>query len=155
MRQYRGVLVRARQWSHSRTLHSPFMDRSDALVAIVDDEQSIRRALLRLFRLDGFSAKAFSSAADFLDSLSERTPDCVILDLHMPGMTGVQLLRRIRTLERPPPVIVITAHGEHHTRDECRLLGARDYLLKPIDSKALLQCVQDILDGSSPGRPAD
>jgi FixJ family two-component response regulator len=124
------------------------MIRSEALVAIVDDEESIRKALLRLFRLNSFRAEAFSSAADLLDSLSDRTPDCIVLDLHMPRMTGVELLRRLGTLERPPPVIVITAHDEPHVRDECRRLGTRHYLLKPIDSNRLLDSVRDVVQMS-------
>ena len=130
------------------------MDRREALVAIVDDEESIRRALLRLFRLNRFRTEAFSSAAAFLDSLSDRTPDCLVLDLHMPGITGLDLLRLLRGFAQPPPVIVITAHDKPHVRDECRRLGTRHYLNKPIDSKILLQHVRDVLDASSSSRPA-
>jgi FixJ family two-component response regulator len=125
------------------------MDRGAALVAIVDDEESIRRALLRLFRLNGFRTEAFRSAADFLDSLSDRTPNCLVLDLHMPGMTGVELLRRLRQIARPPPVIVITAHDTPHLHDECRRLGTKHYLHKPLDSNKLLQNVRDVLDASA------
>lgn len=119
------------------------MDRNEVLVAIVDDEESIRKALLRLFRLSSYRAEAFSSASDFLDSLSEQIPDCVILDLQMPGMTGVDLLRQIQHWKRPLPIIVITAHDAQSTHDECRLLGIRHYLRKPIDGKVLLEHVRN------------
>jgi FixJ family two-component response regulator len=121
------------------------MIRDKALVAIVDDEESIRKALLRLFRLNSFRAEAFSSAADFLKSLSDRTPDCIVLDLHMPRMTGIELLRHLAGLERPPPVIVVTAHDEPHVRAESLRLGTRHYLLKPIDSDRLLESVRDVV----------
>lgn len=121
------------------------MEQSEALVAIVDDEEPIRKALLRLCRLNGYRAEAFCSATDFLDSLSVQIPDCVILDLHMPGTSGVELLRLIQKWQSPPPIIVITAHDEQHTRGECESLGTKHYLTKPIDGEMLLEHVRNVL----------
>jgi FixJ family two-component response regulator len=124
------------------------MTESGALVAIVDDEESIRKALVRLLRLAEFEAIAFTSASDLLESLAVQTPDCVILDLHMPGMTGVELLRRFASLEHAPPVIVITASDESRTREECFALGVKRYLRKPIDRTALMESVRSAIDAS-------
>src|SRR5690606_27297940 len=74
-------------------------------VAVVDDEESIRRALLRLLRAADYDAEAFDSAVGFLRSLGKRTPDCVILDLQMPQMTGMELQQRLLELARRPAVI--------------------------------------------------
>jgi FixJ family two-component response regulator len=121
------------------------MTENSALVAVVDDEESIRKALVRLLRFAEFEAIAFTSASDLLESLAVQTPDCVILDLHMPGMTGVELLRRFSTLEHAPPVIVITANDESRTREECFALGVRRYLRKPIERADLLESVRSAI----------
>jgi FixJ family two-component response regulator len=121
------------------------MDEDGALVAIVDDEESIRKALLRLFRLARYRAQAFDSASDLLMSLSVRTPRCVVLDLQLPGMTGVQLLERFAELDDPPPVVVITSNDEQRVQDQCLALGTKRYFRKPIDCDALLDAVRDIV----------
>lgn len=110
-------------------------------VAVVDDEESIRRALLRLLRAADYDAEAFDSAVGFLRSLGKRTPDCVILDLQMPQMTGMELQQRLLELARRPAVIVITAHDEPGTRERCFELGAADYFCKPVDCAALLASI--------------
>ena len=125
------------------------MDGATVRIAIVDDEESIRKALTRLFRFADYRAEAFVSAADFLASLSERTPDCVVVDLQMPGMTGLELLKHLSRLPTPPPVIVITADDAQRTRDECKALGTKHYLRKPVDSAALLASVRDVLGSAA------
>jgi FixJ family two-component response regulator len=119
------------------------MEQSEPRVAIVDDDKSIRKALLRLFHQNGYRAEAFSSAADFLDSVSAQTPDCVILDIRMPVTTGLELLRQMQKWQSSPPVIVITAHDDQQTRDACKSLGTKHYLIKPIDGKILLEHVRN------------
>lgn len=114
-------------------------------IAIVDDEESVRKALTRLFRFADYGAEGFVSATDFLTSLSERTPDCVVLDLQMPGMTGLELLKLISKMPTPPPVIVITADDAKRTQDECKALGTKHYLRKPVDCATLLASVRDVL----------
>jgi FixJ family two-component response regulator len=121
------------------------MSECNPVVAVVDDEASIRKALVRLLRLSDFDTVDFDSAVDFLASLDEQKVDCVILDLHMPRMTGIELLRRFVELEDAPPVIVVTANDEPRTRDECVALGAKNYLPKPIDRAALMASVRSAI----------
>jgi len=114
-------------------------------VAIVDDEASIRRALLRVFRLTAIEADAYDSASALLDVLATRRPDCIVLDLKMPGMGGIGLLRRLVELESPPPVIILTAMDDPQARETCELLGSRFFLKKPVDQQTLVDCVRRLL----------
>lgn len=115
------------------------------LVAVVDDEASICRALLRLLRSANYEAVAYSTAPEFLASLNERLPDCVVLDLQMPGMTGFELQEHLQRLDARPPVIVITAHDEPGARKRCLALGASYYLRKPIESGTLIDSIGSVL----------
>lgn len=117
------------------------MDGETPLVAIVDDEGSVRRALLRLLRSASYRAEAFASGAAFLESLSVRVPDCLILDLQMPAMTGLDLQQRLRELDYRLPVIVITAHDDAERRNRCLAMGASHYLRKPLEGDELLSAV--------------
>jgi FixJ family two-component response regulator len=121
------------------------MVKHGALVAIVDDEASIRKALLRLFRLARYQAEAFDSASGLLMSMADHSPSCVVLDLQLPGMTGVELLERFAELDDPPPVVVITSNDEQRVEDQCLALGTKRYFRKPIDCDALLDAVRDIV----------
>lgn len=118
------------------------MDGEAPRIAIVDDEEPVRRALLRLLRSAHYQAEAFDSAASFLESLSEATPHCVILDLQMPKMTGLELQQRLRQLAATLPVIVITAYDEPDTRQRCLALGAGWYFRKPVDGNDLLEAIR-------------
>ena len=121
------------------------MDSQPPLIAIVDDEISICRALLRLLRVSNYRAESFNSPILFLESLAEHVPDCVVLDLQMPTMTGVELQEHLRKLADPPPVIIITAHDEPKARDRCLALGAVRYLRKPIECGALMDSIDEAL----------
>jgi len=110
-------------------------------VAIVDDEESIRKALKRLMRAANLEAEAFASGSAFLDSLAARHPDCLILDLHMPGMTGLDVLQRLQQSGVQLPTIVITAYDEPETRGYCLAAGASAYLRKPLEDHLLLDAV--------------
>jgi FixJ family two-component response regulator len=110
-------------------------------VVIVDDEEPIRKALKRLLRAANVEAEVFDSGAAFLDSLAGRRPDCLILDLHMPGMTGLHVLRHLKQSGMELPTIVITAHDEPEARTHCLAAGATAYLRKPIESQILLDAV--------------
>ena len=118
------------------------MDGTAPLIAIVDDEVSICRALLRLLRVANYRAEAFNSPLLFLESLAERVPDCVVLDLQMPMMTGVEMQQQLLQLDDPPPVIIITAHDEPKTRERCLALGAVRYLRKPIEGDLLIESIE-------------
>ncbi|MGW8368361.1 MAG: response regulator transcription factor [Gammaproteobacteria bacterium] len=117
-------------------------------MAIVDDEESIRRSLLRLFRLTDFDATAYESAQEFLDALPSKRPDCIVLDLKMPGMSGIDLLKRLACVQDAPPVIVVTADSADRARDECLRLGSKYWLQKPVDSKTLIDRVRDLVECS-------
>ena len=129
------------------------MDVRPPLVAIVDDEISICRALLRLLRVAHYRVESFNSPLLFLESLAERVPDCVVLDLQMPLMTGVELQYHLLQLDNPPPVIIITAHDEPKTRDRCLALGAIRYLRKPIEGDTLIESIREAIGSRrSPAR---
>ena len=123
------------------------MERSPC-VAIIDDEESIRRALLRIFRQTDIAAKAYDSAMAFLDSMNASPPDCIILDLKMPGMTGFGLLRELEQYDAPPPVIVLSALDDQRTREACEAFGSRYVLRKPVDQRTLMDCVRRVLTES-------
>lgn len=127
------------------------MDSHSPLIAIVDDEPSICRALLRLLRVSNYRAEAFSSPLLFLESLAERVPDCVVLDLQMPAMTGVELQQHLLLLPEPPPVIIVTAHDEPKTRDRCLALGAIRYLRKPIEGDLLVDSIHQAVSSKQKG----
>ncbi len=114
-------------------------------VAVVDDEESVRKALKRLLRAAGLEADCFASGQAFLDDTAGRRPDCIVLDLHMPEMSGLQLLRRIREIAPRPPVVVITAHDTPETREQCLAEGAAAYLRKPFDDRLLLNAISAAL----------
>jgi len=115
--------------------------KAPQLIAIVDDEESIRRALLRLMRAAGLGGQAFSSGAEFLDSLITREPHCVVLDLHMPGMNGFEVQARLAHSWPHLPVIIITGH--HTAESQAQALSTRPlaYLLKPVDDRLLLDAI--------------
>jgi FixJ family two-component response regulator len=118
------------------------MKTASLLVAVVDDEESIRKALVRLLRSANYLAEAFASPTSFLESLSERVPYCVVLDLQMPIMTGFELQERLNEMPERPRVIVITAHDEPGIRERCKALGAERCLIKPIDGDLLLDSIR-------------
>jgi FixJ family two-component response regulator len=118
------------------------MDSTAPLIAIIDDEVSICRALSRLVRVANYRAETFCSPIGFLEFLSREMPDCVVLDLQMPSMTGVELQQKLQQLADPPPVIIITAHDEPKTRERCLALGAVCYLRKPIEGDVLLDSIE-------------
>jgi CheY-like chemotaxis protein len=110
-------------------------------VAIVDDEEPVRKALKRLLRASGLDAESYASGQDFLEAAALREPDCVLLDLHMPRMSGLQVLRALRAARRALPIIVITAHDAPETREQCLAAGASAYLPKPLEEHELLDTI--------------
>jgi len=110
-------------------------------IAIVDDEEPVRKALKRLLRASGLEAGSYASGKDFLDASTQRRPDCVVLDLHMPGMSGLEVLRELRASRSPLPAVMITAYDEPATREQCLAAGAAAYLRKPLDERLLLNAI--------------
>ena len=116
------------------------------VIAIVDDEASVRKALLRMFRSAGYDARAFASGPEFLSTLPDYTYDCLVLDLHMPGMSGLDVQLDSTFLKAPLPTVIITAHDEPDTRQKCLAAGAGAYLCKPFDDNELLGVVADAMN---------
>jgi FixJ family two-component response regulator len=114
-------------------------------VAIVDDDPSVRRGLARLLRSAGHHPVSYASAADFLKAGLSAGPACVILDIHLGGMSGLELLAQLRAAGNALPVILITAHDDPGSRDEGRRLGCAAYLPKPFEAAALLQEIHDAM----------
>ena len=114
-------------------------------IAVVDDDESMRNSLRRLFGSAGYSVECFASATEFVATLAARTPHCVFLDLQLPGISGVELLERFAELEDAPPVVVVTGTDDSRVRDRCMALGAKRYLRKPLDCDALLEAAREIV----------
>jgi FixJ family two-component response regulator len=115
------------------------------LISVVDDDDSVRESLRALLRSVRFGVEVFASAEEFLSSERVRETDCLILDVRMPGMSGLELQRRLVTHHPEMPVIFITAHGDEELRSRALKSGAVDYLLKPFSEEALLTAVQTAL----------
>ena len=111
------------------------------LISVVDDEAPVGKALQRLLRCAGLNAETFASGAAFLDSLQTHTPDCVILDLHLPQMDGFEVQDRLAQADARVPVIVITGRDSPQARERALAGGAVAYLPKPVDGPALLDAI--------------
>jgi FixJ family two-component response regulator len=112
------------------------------LLAVVDDDADVRIALTRLIASAGFTAESFATGTEFLLSLEQRVPDCLILDLQMPGMSGFDVQAALaRNARVRIPVVVITGYDTPEARSRARELDARGYLPKPFDDEALLAAV--------------
>ena len=116
------------------------------LVAIVDDDESIQRSLQDLIESDGLSALCFGSAEQFLDSEARSKAACLIADIRMPGMSGLELQAQLKAERSRIPVILITAHGDADMRIIAMREGALDLLSKPFDDAVLLGIVHAALD---------
>ena len=115
------------------------------IVSIVDDDVSVRRSTRRLLRSSGFQAEAFASAEEFLDSKSAGETACLILDLRMPGMNGLELQRRLAQNGNPVPVIFLSARASEEDERSALRAGAVQFLRKPTSKEALLSAIRDAL----------
>jgi FixJ family two-component response regulator len=115
------------------------------LIAVVDDDDSVRESLRGLIRSVGFAVAVFASAEEFLSSDDLRNTDCLILDVRMPGMNGLDLQRQLGATDYQIPVIFVTAHGDEEARQRALNGGAVDYLLKPFSEEALLNAIDAAL----------
>ena len=118
------------------------MKQGNRVIAILDDEEHYRRALSRLLRAHGYEVASFSTGEELVAEVAQRAFDCVLLDLHMPGMTGFDVLARLRGQPTPPPVIVITAHDDPDFAKKAFDLDAFEYQLKPVASPVLLGAIE-------------
>src|SRR5438445_10985929 len=123
---------------------------ADELVAaIVDVDVSVRRSTRRLLRSSGFRSEAFASAEEFLDSEWAGETACLILDLRMPGMNGLELQRRLAQNGDPVPIIFLSAHASEEDERSALHAGAVQFLRKPISKEALLSAIREALEGPS------
>jgi FixJ family two-component response regulator len=118
------------------------------VITIVDDDESMREALKSLMRSVGFRAETFASGEEFLNSNRLRDTACLILDLQMPGISGLELQNRLAASQNRVPVVFITAHGNEEDRKRALQAGAVDFLRKPFSEEALLDAVHVALEMS-------
>jgi len=114
---------------------------NDSTIAVVDDDASLREALKGLLRSAGFRAEVFSSAEEFLRSGRLRGTACLILDVRMPGMSGVELQERLMRTDPAVPIVFISAHGDEEVRALALERGAVEFLQKPFSDEALLSAI--------------
>jgi FixJ family two-component response regulator len=127
------------------TLRPMSIGQNSRLIAIVDDDESLKSALQDLIESDGLSALCFRSAEQFLNSEARYKAACLIADIHMPGMSGLELQAKLKAERCRIPIIFITAHGDAEMRTLAMRDGAVEFLTKPFDDAVLLEIVHDAL----------
>jgi FixJ family two-component response regulator len=122
------------------------LEEKSALVAIVDDDDSLRVALQGLLKATGFPSEAYASAEEFLSSGHQQQTACLITDIRMPGMSGLELQAKLNADRFRIPIIFLTAHGDEKMRMQALRAGAVEFLAKPFDAEALLENVRAALE---------
>ena len=137
--------------SFRRSLTCLVMTAVRTLIAVVDDEPAIVTALARLLRFANFDVETFTSGATFLASLAERKPACVVLDVHMPGMGGLDVQARLAADNQARvPVVMVTAQDSPATQQRAMEGGASAYLRKPMEAAAILDAIRTAIAKSQP-----
>jgi len=119
---------------------------SDALIAIVDDDPSVRRGLQRLIRSAGWKAETFASAQEFLARPPADAPSCLVLDLQLPGLSGLHLQQRMAELGLDIPIVFLTGHGDIPASVQAMKAGAIEFLTKPVDEQNLLNAIREAIE---------
>ncbi len=119
---------------------------TDPIIYVIDDDEAVRQSLEFLLTTAGMKAKSFESGKAFLDVLPDVEFGCIITDVRMPEITGIDLLKRVKQVNPDLPVIVITGHGDIALAVEAMKIGAIDFLEKPFDDDNLLDAVRSALD---------
>jgi len=117
------------------------MPEPGPVIAVVDDEPEMRKALRRLLGIRKFRVLEYASGEDLIADLDSSQMDYLLLDLHMPGVTGFEVLETLQARQSPVSIIVVTAHDEPGTEEQVRALGACAYLKKPVDRDALFAAI--------------
>jgi FixJ family two-component response regulator len=120
------------------------------LISIIDDDHPFRESMKKLVSSLGYAVEAFPSAADFLGSPLLTTTECLVSDLHMPGMTGVELHKHLVDAGHRIPTIVVTAYPDEITRNCALKDGVVCYLSKPVDDEHLERCLRSVLESGKP-----
>jgi FixJ family two-component response regulator len=121
------------------------VDRTSKLIAIIDDDEAMQDSLRDLMEAAGFAARCFGSAEEFLKSDLHRRAACLIVDIRMPRMSGLELQAKLKEEERNVPIIFVTAHGDARMRIQAMRRGAVEFLAKPFDHQVLLKRVRAAL----------
>jgi len=117
----------------------------EPVVYVIDDDEAVRQSLEFLLRTAGFTVRSFESAKAFLEIMPQPRSGCIITDVRMPGISGIDLLRRVKELGLDIPVIMITGHGDISLAVEAMKIGATDFLEKPFDDDQLLAALRSTL----------
>jgi two-component system, LuxR family, response regulator FixJ len=128
---------------------------ADAIVHVIDDDEAVRQSIEFLLRTAGVTARTYDSASAFLNALPTIDPGCIITDVRMPGISGIDLLRRLGEMRIKMPVIVITGHGDVPLAVEAMKIGAVDFLEKPFEDELLLGSVRSALSRSQENAERD
>jgi two-component system response regulator FixJ len=120
--------------------------QTEAIIYVIDDDEAVRQSLEFLLKTAGVAVRSFDSAKAFLDILPQVGFGCIITDVRMPEITGIDLLRKVKEVNRDLPVIVITGHCDISLAVEAMKIGAADFLEKPFDDDHLLAAVHNALD---------
>jgi len=130
------------------------MAQAGRYIAVVDDDPSVLKALKRSLRARGFDARTYGSAQEFLASLSQELPECLLVDLRMPEMTGLELHHHLRRSGIQIPTILITAHSEFRVQERSESSGLIAVLHKPLEKASLLAAIDAAIgSGSRHGSP--
>ena len=132
-------------WKEVEVPHIP-------IIAVVDDDEAVRTSTANLIRSLGFGADPFASGEELLRSHRIDDACCVITDVQMPGMTGFELQRLLMARRRTMPIIFITAYPDERTRRDALAAGAVGFFSKPFDGAALIDCIENALNGSREGK---
>jgi FixJ family two-component response regulator len=117
------------------------MRQTAAAIAVVDDDASVRRALQRLLRSAGFAVETYATAREFLEAGQWAQTACLVLDIHLPGMSGFELQEHLAVSGAPIPIVFITAHDDTAMRERASRAGAVGYLRKPFDQGMLIEAI--------------
>jgi FixJ family two-component response regulator len=146
------VLNAAAKGTASTLLYEQSAPRGDTMpqtpqtICIIEDDESVRRALRRLVKSVGYNVEDFATAEEFLQSCGQTQPNCLILDVHLPGLSGLDLQRLLRAEGRPISFVVITAYGDEKMREQALQDGATAFLPKPFEELSLLEAVDRALN---------
>src|SRR5262245_49621453 len=121
------------------------MPQSPPIIHVVDDDPSFRTAVTRLLRAAKYEVRGYASASEFMDSDSCDEPGCILLDLRMPGVTGLDLQQSLAQMEKRLPIIFLTGHGDIPASVRAIKAGAVDFLTKPVEREALLSAIQNAI----------
>ncbi len=120
--------------------------QDNAVIAIVDDDLSVRRSLGRLIRSAGWGAEVFASAQEFLARPQAYVPSCLLLDLQLPGVSGLDLQKRLAEVGSDIPIVFLTGHGDIPASVQAMKAGAVQFLTKPVDEQELLKAIEEAIE---------